>query len=234
VFGRKKETPTIDPVHWDSVGWFVVGSVVRPSTLRRKALTGQRAVRVPTAVADVRYFAPAVFIVQADEDVPSYELYEAEGAQRLLCTVAPVTGEKGGERYRVLDGRRQELGLVHRTPAAKRTVQHGWWFKQSGHPDIVARYHWAKGSAKEIAERGKDTAVREAGQLVGGVVDSVLNFGAEGGDRASTRAAKPVTWRADEEVAMTAGHLEGIRTYMPQASWLDRRLAFALALLREG
>ncbi|MFC7257758.1 hypothetical protein [Streptomyces lutosisoli] len=234
VFGRKKEEPVIEPVPWDHPGWFTVGEVLRPAALRRKAVTGDLAVRVATAHAGVRYFAPSVLVSRAGEEVPSYELYDATEPGNLLCALAAA---KGGVRYRVTDGQGRELGLVHRTPAAKRTIQHSWWLQQPGHPDIVARYHWAKGTAKEIATRGKEKAVRGAGQLVEGVVDSVLSFGAEGGDQRSSYTSKPVTWRADgeeEDVALTSGHVEGVRTYLPRASWLDRRLAFALAVLRDA
>lgn len=240
ILGRKKDEPTVEPVPWDGSGgpdWFTVGDVLRPATFRRKALTGERAVRVPTMRDGVRYFAPAALISrseQTDSEPPSYELHEAVQPGNLLCALAPV---KGGARYRVTDSCGRELGLVHRTPAAKRTIQHGWWLRQPGHPDIVARYHWAKGSAKEITTRGKEKVVRGAGQLVGSVVDSVLSFGAEGGDQASAHTPKPVTWRAEgdeEAVVLTLGHLEGVRVYQPHAGWLDRRLAFALAVLREA
>lgn len=134
----------------------------------------------------------------------------------------PRPGE-GGARYRVTDGQGQELGLVHRTLAAKRTIQHNWWLQQPGHPDIVARYHWAKGTVKEIATRGKEKAVRGAGQLVEGVVDSVLSFGAEDVDNGSRYTPKPVTWRAggeEQDVALTSGHVEGSGPTCPtRAGW---------------
>lgn len=236
MFGRKKEEPVIEPVRWDAAGSFVVGEVLRPATFRRKALTGQRAVRVPTAQGGVWYFAPSVLVSRTEEETPSYELYDATEAGALLCALAPV---KGGARYRVTDAGGQELGLVHRTPAAKRTIQHGWWLQQPGHPDIVARYHWARGSAKEIAARGKEKAVKEAGELAGSVVDSILSFGADDAEDYSggSHTPKPVTWRAEGEekdVVLTSSHLEGHKTYLPHGSWLDRRLAFALAVLREA
>ncbi|WP_327430820.1 hypothetical protein [Streptomyces sp. NBC_01236] len=238
MFGKKKDEPVVQPVSWTGGHWFMVGDVARPAAFRRKALTGPRAVRMPDTQEGVRYYAPVALVTQTpgtDEESASYELYDATEPGALLCALSP---EKGGARYRVTDAQGEELGLVRRTPAAKRTIQHGWWLQQPGHPDIVARYHWAKGSAKDIATRGKETAVRGAGALVEGVVDSVLSFGAEGGDQASpSRTHKPVTWRAEgeeETVVLTSGHVEGVRTYVPVASWLDHRLAFALAVLREA
>uniref|UniRef100_A0AAU2UWC8 Uncharacterized protein n=1 Tax=Streptomyces sp. NBC_00003 TaxID=2903608 RepID=A0AAU2UWC8_9ACTN len=233
MFGRKREDPQIAPVPWDTEGGFVVGDVVRPAAFRQKGLTGRRAVRMSVTLGGVRYFAAAAFVEQRAPEVRSYELYDATQAQSLLCTIAPVSGDGGGERYQVRDQAGQELGLVFRTAAAKRTVQHGWWLRQPGHPDIVARYHWARGSAKEIAARGKDATVRGAGGLVAGVVDSVIFGDTAADNRSYVRSAKPVTWCADDEAALTAGHTQGIKSYIPHASWLDRRLAFALAVLRQ-
>ncbi|MFD9822738.1 hypothetical protein [Streptomyces violascens] len=234
MFGKKKVDPPVVPVRWDTEGGFVVGEVVRPSAFRKKGLVGRRAVRMPVTLDGERYFAAAAFVEQRDPEVRSYELYDATEAEGLLCTVEPASGGRGGERYQVRDQAGQELGVVFRTPAAKRAVQHGWWLRQPGHPDVVARYHWAKGSAKEIAGRGADAAVRGAGSLVGSVVDSVLYGEQAASDNHSpARPTKPVTWRADDEVALTAGHPQGIKLYAPQASWLERRLAFALAVLRQ-
>jgi len=182
----------------------------------------------------VRYFAPAVLVCPSEDQTPSYRLYDATEPSALLCTLTP---EKGGARYRVTDAQGTELGLARRTPAAKRTIQHSWWLQQPGRSDIVARYHWARGSAKQVARRGKETAGRVAGEVVEGVIDSVLSFGAEDTRAGGSYTPKPVTWREagqEDSVVLTSGHMEGISTYLPQASWLDRRLAFALAVLREA
>ncbi|MCX5050278.1 MULTISPECIES: hypothetical protein [unclassified Streptomyces] len=234
MFGRKQAEPVIEPVPWERAGWFAVTDMVRQATLRRKKLTGQRAVRMATAQGGVRYFAPVALVSATEDEIPSYALYEATRPESLLCALTP---EKRGARYRVTDGQGIELGLAHRTPAAKRTIQHSWWLQQPGHADIVARYHWARGNAKDVAERGKETVVRGAGKLAEGVVDSLLSFGAdEDSGGAGSYTAKPITWRAEgeeEPVALTAGRVEGATTYLPQAAWLDRRLAFALGVLRE-
>ncbi|MHC3473747.1 hypothetical protein ACYF6T_34340 [Streptomyces sp. 7R007] len=233
MLGRGRQEPVVEPVPWDRPGRFTVTDVVRPATLGRKAVKGPRALRVATVRDGVRYFAPTVLVSRGGEEVPSYGLYDAVHPQVPLCSLTP---EKEGARYRVTDGHGQQIGLVHRTPAAKRTIQHGWWLQQPGRPDIVARYHWARGSAKEIAQRGKETVVKGAGALAGSVVDSLISFGAEG-DSGRTYTAKPVTWRPDgepETVVLTCDHVDGVRAYLPQAEWFDRRLAFALAVLREA
>ncbi|AZS85726.1 hypothetical protein ELQ87_16515 [Streptomyces griseoviridis] len=233
MFGRGRTEPVVEPVEWDCPGLFSVTTLVRVSTLRRGKLTGPPAVRVPVMLGGVRHFAPMAFVAATAGEHPSYALYAAVSPDTLLCSLLP---EKGGARYRVTDADGTELGTVHRTPAAKRTVQHSWWLRQPGHADIVARYHWARGSAKDIAARGKETAVRGAGSVVGGVVDSVLSFGAEDTNSRSA-PAKAITWLADgdeEPTAMTAGHVDGVTTYTPRVGWLDRRLAFALGVLRES
>ncbi|MFR0358994.1 hypothetical protein [Streptomyces sediminimaris] len=234
MLGRRKPEPVVEAVPWERVALFSVTDLVRPSTLRRKKLTGQPAVRVATMVGGVRHFAPSVLVSATREEIPSYALYDATRPETPVCSLSP---EKGGARYRVVDASGTELGLIHRTPAAKRTIQHGWWLQQPGHADVVARYHWAKGGVKDVAERGVDTVVRGAGKLVEGVVDSVLSFGAADTGAGGSYVPRPITWIAEgdeEPVALTAGHVDGIRTYAPRASWLDRRLAFALGVLREA
>ncbi|POX56402.1 hypothetical protein C3489_04925 [Streptomyces sp. Ru71] len=232
MFGRQKSDPVIDPVSWDRAGHFLVGDVLRPPGLARKAVRDRRAVRFPTEIKGVRYYAPSVLVTAAGGETPSYALHDATAPDVLLCALTP---EESGARYRVTDADGAELGLIHRTPAAKRTLQHTWWFQQAGHPDVVARYHWARGSAKEIVGRGRERLAQGAGAAVGGVVAALLD-GSEGGDQPA-RAPRPVTWRTQDEtetVVLTSVPLEGVRTYLPHAPWLDRRLAFAVAVLREA
>lgn len=234
MLGRRKPEPVVEAVPWAEVTRFSVTGLVRPSALRRKKLTGQVAVRVAKMYEGVRYFAPSVLVTATEEETPSYALHDATRPDTLLCSLTP---EKRGARYRVVDAQGTQLGLVHRTPAAKRTVQHGWWLQQPGHADVVARYHWARGSAKEVAERGRDTVVRGAGKVVGSVVDSIVSLGAEDTAAGSSYIPKPITWLAEgdeDPVVLTAGDVEGVTTYMPKAAWLDLRLAFALGVLREA
>jgi hypothetical protein len=175
-----------------------------------------------------------VLVSATEDETPSYTLHDATRPDTLLCSLTP---EKRGARYRVADERGADIGLLHRTPAAKRAVQHSWWLRQPGHPDAVARYHWARGSAKDVAERGKDTVVREAGKFVESVVDTVISLGADDTAAGASHTSRPITWRAEgdeEPVALTAGHVDGITTYLLKASWLDCRLAFALGVLREA
>lgn len=229
--GRRRNAPEIDPLPWDRAGHFLVSDVLRPSGLVRKAERDRRAIRVPTAHKGTRYYAPCVWVTATEGETPSYALHDATDPGTLVCALTP---EDGGTCYRVTDAGGAELGLVHRTPAAKRAVQHAWWFRQPGHPDVVARYQWAR-SAKGIAANGQERLVQGAVAVVGGVVGALLDGGAEGGDH--SRGPRPVAWRTQDDtetVVLTSMPVEGVRTYLTHAPWLDRRLAFALAVLREA
>lgn len=235
AFGRKRgaEPPSFEPVHWDSVGQFTVGTALRPPSLRGKAAPGPHAIRVQKSRGNDIYLVPAVYVVPVEGSTGSvsaaksgFRLYEDESAQRLLCSVTPdpSTQKDNSRRYRVRDGQASDIGCVLRAPSAKRVVQHLWWLEQPGHPEIVARYHWATGSPGEIVGRG-------AGKAIGSVVGSVLSLGA---DDSSNGPSKPVTWKAADQVALTSAPVGDVRWYLAQASWLDRRLAFSLAVLREA
>ncbi|MFG2722960.1 hypothetical protein ACGFW5_32365 [Streptomyces sp. NPDC048416] len=231
VFGRKAEAepPSFEPVHWDSVSKFTIGTASR-STTRRGTVQGPLAVRVEKHAGGVVHLVPSAYVALPASEKPSAEagfrLCEDETGSRLLCSVTLDAGteEDGSRRYRLHDGQGQEVGSVFRGSASRRLVQHGWWLEQPGHPEVVARYHWAKGSAGQILGR-------TAGKALGSVVGSVMGLGAEGGD--TSGAPKPVTWKSGEQVAMTSALSGHLKWYLARASWLDRRLAFALAVLRE-
>ncbi|MEU3501378.1 hypothetical protein ABZ726_11575 [Streptomyces hundungensis] len=232
VFGRKAEAepPSFDPVHWDSVSKFTIGTASRP-TAPRGAGPGPLAVRVEKRAAGAAHLVPSVFVALPAPGEPAatsgFRLYEDEAGRRLLCSVTPdaEADKDGSRRHRVQDDQGRTIGSVVRGPAAKRAVQHPWWLEQPDHPEVVARYHWAKGSAGQVLGR-------TVGKALGSVVGSVVGLG--GDDSNTTRGtAKPVTWKSGEQVAMTSAFTEGRTWYLAQASWLDRRLAFALAVLRE-
>ncbi|MFF3977842.1 hypothetical protein [Streptomyces sp. NPDC001828] len=231
VFGRKAEAepPSYEPVHWDSVSKFTIGTASEP-VARRGAGPGPLAVRVEKRAAGAVHLVPSVYVALPASDKPSAEagfrLYEDEAGSRPLCSVTPDAGteEDGSRRYRVHDDQGKEVGSVFKGSAAQRLVQHGWWLEQPGHSEVVARYHWAKGGAGQILGR-------TAGKALGSVVGSVMGLNAEGGDGGGT--AKPVTWKSGTQVAMTSAPSGGRKWYLAQASWLDRRVAFALAVLRE-
>ncbi|MFI9153675.1 hypothetical protein [Streptomyces sp. NPDC053367] len=231
-----RDDPVVEPVHWDRAGWFAVTDLVRPASLRRKARKEQWAVRAGTMRDGAWLLAPMAFITVSGGDAPVYHLYDATHPETSLCSATP---ERNGARYRVTDGQDRELGVLHRTPAAKRTVQHDWWFRLPDHADIVASYHWTRVTAKEVAARGKQRVAHEASELVGSVVQSFVSLGIDGGgdERGRIHVPKPVAWRAEgepEPMVLTSGQVEGIRAYRPLAGWLDLRLAYTLAVVREA
>lgn len=85
-FGRNRSAagPLVEPVAWEDVSRFVVTDVERVASFPRKPVKGRLAVRVPTAVAGVRHFAPAAYVVGDGEDGGPHELYEA-GARSGSC-----------------------------------------------------------------------------------------------------------------------------------------------------
>ncbi|MEU4212468.1 hypothetical protein AB0F13_21140 [Streptomyces sp. NPDC026206] len=213
---------------WEQADRFTVGAVDRPATLRRKAVTGPRAVRVPCGSQLKRFFAPSALVLPADASAPpsaaGFRLDQDGTAGHLICSVDAPQDGNGERRYRVRDDRGEEIGSVCRGQVQKRLVQHPWRIEQPGLPPVVARYHWAKGTPKEIIERG-------VGNVLGSVADSLLSFGAEGGDS----SPRPVTWRAAGTAVMTCewGDDYGYKAYTLLSAILDRRLAFALAVLRD-
>jgi hypothetical protein len=222
----------------------VVSRRVRGDTARIvKPTLGPPAVRVPDSAEHPSAFAPAAFIEQPDTSVRAYDLYAAQDLSPL-CRVLPLTdtGTDTADRgdvdgHRVVDPGGAEIGRVFRTPKAKRSVQHTLWFQQPGHRNVVARYHWTLGSTGEVAGRVTTAAVGTAAVVAAGLALSALGLGDGDGDGAGgeqARDTKPVTWRAGDEVVLT--YLPGRsreRPYLPHAGWLDLRLAFALAVLRE-
>ncbi|QKW08479.1 hypothetical protein HUT18_21015 [Streptomyces sp. NA04227] len=224
MLGSQGEEPPVAPVHWQSLTYFTVTDLERGAGPGSKPVKGRLAVRRPKEQGARSTFAPGVFVVPAEDGSRAYRLHEADGEGELLCRVTPVPGT-GGERFRVNDELGTELGTVHRTPAARRTVQHGWWLTQPGYGEVVARYHWVKGSVEE-------TTGEPAGAFLGGMFGALSGLGAEDGDQ-PTASRKPVTWVADGKVAMTSQARGGYRAYLVRAPWLDQRLAFALAVLRE-
>ncbi|MEV6792779.1 hypothetical protein AB0M87_12400 [Streptomyces sp. NPDC051320] len=214
----------MEPVEWANVYKFIISATERPVTTKRKrAIHGLRAVRVPKGGKELRVNAPCAYVAPASRarTGPSdshLTLYEDPEAQRLLCYVdAPQ--EVGGKRHHVVrDGQGQVIGTLRRVPP-KRPFKHTWRIDQPGHPEIVGRNEWASGDSKaEVVGRA---AVRVTLGLVVGLAD----FG-EGGDQPS----KPRTleWRVGDKVVMMS---EGSTEVTIRADWIDRRLAFAFALV---
>lgn len=228
AFGRNMTGESFGPVPWEEITRFTVGRSLRDAVRASRRGAGAHALRVPRTRGGEEYMVPAVYIAPAGPDgtplrQAGFRLYEDEGRTRLLCAVAP--DGPGGDRHRVTDAAGRGAGTVHRTPAAQRLVRHGWWLEQPGRPEVAAVRRWAEGGPGRIAGRG-------VGKLLGSVVDNVLSLGAE--DTGAT-PLPPVLWRAGEETVLSFRPSQGPRWYtVERDGWLDRRLAFALAVLREG
>ncbi|MBC2874036.1 MULTISPECIES: hypothetical protein [Streptomyces] len=228
VFGRTTRggrggEPLPPVLDWRDVTTFTVGGVERQDAKGGRTVFGPRAVRVPRREGAGRVFPPCALIVAPDADTSV--LYEDRETRRVLCTVGREGGDRSGgdERYDercyvVRDAAGREIGRVRRVPPARRLLRHTWRVEQPGHPEIAGRNKWA-------ALSRQDAALHAAGSLVGGVVDSVLSFGAEGGD--APRRDRTLLWTAgDEEVMRSEG-----ADFRVKAPWVDRRLAFAVATI---
>ncbi|MGN5633510.1 hypothetical protein [Streptomyces sp. AC154] len=237
AFGRNRRVEPFEPVHWDAITQFTVGRMMRHTMRKSTRGEGPHAVRFRARRGGDTYMVPGVYIVPVDPAVAlakgGFRLFEDEAARRLLCTVLP----DGSDRYRVTDAAGQELGSVRRTPVTKRFSQHGLWLEQPGHPDIVAPRKWAKGGPMASLGRG-------AGHVAEHVVDGVLSAVFLGANETSGSGGslKPLVWVlgvTDEEygqVVLTFPHsTQSERWYfINQDSPLDKRLAFALAVVRES
>lgn len=128
--------------------------------------------------------------------------------------------EVGGElRHIVRDGVGQAVGTLVRVPPKRRPFKHSWRIEQPGQPEVLGRSEWAGGDAKEITGRLVE-------KLIGGVLDAIADLGADGGDQCS--GARALEWRAEDKIVMVS---EGSEQVTVRAGWVDRRLAFAFALV---
>ncbi|MFF4776281.1 hypothetical protein ACFY05_25810 [Microtetraspora fusca] len=224
AFGRtrKADEPPVEPVAWTEVWEFVVGRVERPETpKRKKATTGAHAVRVPRGGKLDKVLAPCAYVasgqLQGLPAAPGLTLFEDAAQQRLLCYVA-APQEVDGERHHVVhDGRGQVIGTIKRIPP-KRPFRHTWRIEQPGYPEIMGRNEWASGGVKDIAGRAAERLLHEA-------LDGLFS---SPGDSDQGGRPRSLEWRSGEEIVMTS---EGSAQVRIRKEWLDRRLAFAFALI---
>lgn len=236
AFGRSRPDEPFEPVHWEEITQFAVGRMMRHTVRKSKRGEGPHAVRFMRTRRGEEYMVPGVYIVPVEPAGPlskgGFRLFEDEGCQQVLCTVLP----DGSDRYRVTDATGQELGSVRRTPVTMRLTQQSLWMQQAGHPAVVAPRNWARGGLRASLGRG-------AGQVLEGAVDSLLSFGADE-TTSSESSLKPVVWAVDSERA-NGEYGEAVLTFprtteskrwyfVKRDGWLDKRLAFALAVLRES
>lgn len=218
MFGRKKEVePPVEPVGWEQVGTFLVTDVERPwSRERKRAVTGRRAVRVPSGADEQSVLAPCAYVGPG----PALALYEDPDSNRLLCALdAPV--EVDGDRHHVVrDAYGASIGTVLRIPP-KRPFKHTWRIDQPGHPTVVGRNEIVSGDSKA------EFLVRGALKASLFYLDSALG----GGDGARPRTPRTLEWKTGSETVMLS---QGSAEVTVKADWLDRRLAFAFALVGDS
>ncbi|MEN3534331.1 hypothetical protein AAH991_04380 [Microbispora sp. ZYX-F-249] len=215
----------MEPVAWTNVWEFVVTRVERPETSRRRtASQGALAVRVPRGGKSDRVFAPCAYVasgqLQALPAAPELTLFEDAAQRRLLCYVA-APREVYGERHHVVhDGQGRVIGTVKRIPP-KRPFRHTWRIEQPGHPEITGRNEWVSGSLKDVAGRAAE-------RLLHGALDGLL-AGSDLSDRGG--GPRSLEWRSGAEIVMRS---EGSAHVRIRKEWLDRRLAFAFALIGDA
>jgi hypothetical protein len=197
-------------INWENVSEFTLGTIERPATRRRNRIEwGPKAVRVPQGSKDDRVFTPCAYAG------PDGGLFLDPDAKQPLCSVTASSEST----FVVRDEHGDPIGTITRIPSSRPLLRPTWRIDQPERPEIVGRTEWLSGEPKELA-------VKAADRLFTGVLDFVFSAGDEGGDQATKE--RVLEWRADGEVAMLS---EGVKSVTIRAEWLDRRLAFAYALV---
>ncbi|MFS8204864.1 hypothetical protein ACLVWQ_40100 [Streptomyces sp. CWNU-52B] len=213
-------------IPWTDAWEFAIGDEERPAVGQRKdPVRGLRAFRVPHGGGLQRVYAPCAFFpppATATGPRLSLSLYEDAEGRTLLCSLDAAEGSGGERRHNVRDGQGDVIGAIRRISPLKHALKPTWRIDQPGHPEIVSSAEWAKGGTRELVRRG-------AGKFLLGAIQAVSDMGAEGGDQPAT--SRVLEWRADDELVMTS---ESQLRFLIRAAWLDRRLAFAYALLRDA
>lgn len=227
VFGKNKhvdEAP-VPVVPWADAWEFAIGHEERPASGKRKRpVLGVRAFRVPHGSGAQRVNAPCAFF--PPQTTPGAKqtdlcLYEDANGHAPLCSIDDPEEVDGARHYVVRDGAGRTIGTVRRIPPFKHALKPTWRIDQPGRPEIVSSEEWATGRVTEMVQRG-------AGKLLLGAVQAVADMGADGGDQPAR--SRVVEWKADGERVLTS---EGQHRFLVRAAWLDRRLVFAYALLRD-
>ncbi|MER0245627.1 hypothetical protein AAHZ94_27350 [Streptomyces sp. HSW2009] len=226
AFGRRKQKEQVPPlpmVDWRGVREFTIGMDERKSKIdKRKVVQGVRAIRVPGRDGEDQTFAPCAYFATNFGELNSV-VYEDAEFQRVLCTLGDPLERDGEQVYHVCDGRSEVIGAIRRIPPTNRLVRHTWRIDQPGRPVIVARNKWAKKDAKGIAVAA---------------LDSTLDFMLRSsGDGSASSRGRELEWETEdgEFVMYSCGH-GGYNMHLEieiEARWLDRRLAFAYATLRD-
>ncbi|MFD7873045.1 hypothetical protein ACFV5G_02760 [Streptomyces sp. NPDC059766] len=217
------DEPPVPTASWSDVWEFAIGDEERPAGGRRsRPVLGVRAFRVPSGSGAQRVNAPCAFFPPG-ATTTDLCLYEDAQGRSLLCRVDGPETKADVRDYRIRDAQGQVIGTVRRVRALRHALKPTWRIEQPGRPEIVS------GTERAATDGVTEFVQRGAGRLLLGAVQAVADLGADGGDRPA--GARLLEWRADGEPVMS---WDGRHRFLIRASWFDRRLAFAFALLRAG
>ncbi|MEU6442682.1 hypothetical protein [Streptomyces sp. NPDC047046] len=222
---RKRNDPDspLATVDWREARNFVLGTLeLARSSKRSREVHGVMAIRVWKDDPRGSIYAPCAFrgahAGPLPSGIPEKRLFEDRECLRVLCHVDDGVEEGAVRRHQVMDGRGESIGTIEHHPPKERHKYPSWRIQQPGHPEIVGS------SEGNLIERG----------LVS-LVDFSLDFinGALVGDGRARKPKKPrlIGWKdeAGKLVMISQG-----KEHTVKAAWLDRRLAFAFALLGDG
>jgi hypothetical protein len=217
--GLRKPRLTADMVpvaDWRIVEQFSVSNWIQ--TVGRDATCDVWAVRTPHRMGKKLVYAPCAFLNPSAFIRGPQQLFEDREATRVLLTVEPGQEIDTQYHFRVLDGHGTLIGTIRKVPPTSRPFKHTWRIDQPGRPEITGRNEWSGIDARSLA-------IRAGGEVVVSALSSL--FASEDADPGQ-RPPRVLVWKGGSEVVMTSG---GDHPYRLTADWLDRRLAFAAALL---
>ncbi|WP_125263256.1 hypothetical protein [Streptomyces alboflavus] len=156
-------------------------------------------------------------------------LYEDPESNRMLCYLVAEEAEGGERCHRVYDAAGEEIGAVRRIPPTSKLFKRTWRIEQPGHPEIVGRNEWASGGVKQMADRATGKVLTEALNGLSHIIPPGESGTSDSGG--SQRQSRKLEWWSGGELVMVSHSIKMIKV---QADWLDRRLAFAFAVLGDS
>ncbi|MGW2821660.1 hypothetical protein ACWC24_11725 [Streptomyces sp. NPDC001443] len=230
MFGKRKVQelgPPVPAVDWRDVRRFTIGRTERSVVHGKKPQLGRLAVRVPRKTKDASTYAPCAYFRTDSPSNPVSDpvLYEDETAHRVLCALDdPVNVGKEVHRT-VRDGAGQAIGVLRRIAASNKFAHHSWRIDQPDRPEIAGLSQWsfANNSPKELAMRG---------------LESTFTFLLEATADPNPPAAKgrKLEWKAEGQLVMESKGISQFDSSLDisiKVGWLDRRLAFAFAMVED-
>ncbi|MEU6442680.1 hypothetical protein [Streptomyces sp. NPDC047046] len=180
------------------------------------------AIRVPQEDRRGAVYAPCAFRGAPAGPQPSgiseKYLFEDPECLRVLCRIDDGVEDGVLRRHEVKDGSGEIIGTIERHPAKGRKKHPSWRIRQPGHSEVVGR------SDGDLIERG-----------VVGLIEFGVSFYESGtlGDQRVAKPKKPRMIHWNDEAGTRVMSSQG-NEHKVKAAWLDRRLAFAFALLGDN